>query len=105
MPDRDDSRPVPLRAVGDPEAARTRVPADDPVAQLGSTIDALESKLQSAEGLGGMIGWLHEAEDLLQATSGAELDRTRNEIRELIDELLELNAKVQNVVRLKQLFS
>lgn len=52
-----------------------------------------------------MIGWLHEAEDLLQATSGAELDRTRNEIRELIDELLELNAKVQNVVRLKQLFS
>lgn len=125
MPEREDPRPTALRPV-EPlrphaddadEAARARRTALDVVAskfqaddadgtaRVRAALESVESKLHAAAGFDGILAWLHQAERLVAATSDDELERTRRDIRELIEKLLTLNAKVQTVVRLKRLIS
>jgi hypothetical protein len=101
MPERDESRPPILRPV---ELHR---PHDDgdPTASLRDALATLDSKLHATDGLEGIAEWLRQAERLIAATSLERIEATRRDIRELIDELLELNAKIQNIARLKHLLS
>jgi hypothetical protein len=70
-----------------------------------SKLSALESKLESAEGVSGLATWLREVEEMVSAIKAQEIGDTRNEIREVIDKLLQINAEVQNLLRLKKLLS
>jgi hypothetical protein len=49
--------------------------------------------------------WLREVEQMVSAIEAREIGDTRNEIREVIDKLLQINAEVQNLLRLKKLLS
>ena len=101
MPERDESRPAALRTV---ELHRPLV-ENDPTARLRDALGVLDAKLHAADGMGGVLGWLERAERIVAATSDEELERTRREIRELIEKLLDLNAQIQNIARLKHLLS
>jgi hypothetical protein len=101
MPERDESLPAVLRAV---ELHRSRA-EDDATARLRDALGNLDGKLHTVEGVDGIVAWLKRAEQIVTATSDEELERTRREIRELIEKLLELNAQVQSVARLKHLLS
>ena len=100
MPERDQSRPA-IRTVDLP-----RPPVEnDPTARLRDSWGLLDAKLHAADGVDGVVGWLKRAERIVAATSDEELERTRREIRELIEKLLDLNAQIQNIARLKHLLS
>ena len=101
MSERDESRPVALRTV---ELHRSHGD-NDPTARLRDALGLLDAKLRSAEGVDGIVSWLRRAERIVAATSGEEIERTRREIRELIEKLLALNAQIQSIARLKQLLS
>ena len=75
----------------------------DAIARLRDALSVLESKLQGAAGIDGIADWFRRAERIVAVTSDEELERTRKDIRELIEKLLELNAQVQNIARLKHL--
>jgi hypothetical protein len=99
MPDREESRRTALRAV-----AAARSENDDTTVALREALGALESKLATAGGVTRVAEWLRRTERLLEGVSDAQIERTRREIRELIDHLLELNAQIQTLVRLKRMF-
>jgi hypothetical protein len=101
MSERDESRPVALRPV---ELLRPHGDLD-PTARLRDTLGVLDAKLRGAEGVDGVVTWLRRAERIVAAISSEEVERTRREIRELIEKLLALNAQVQSIARLKQLLS
>ena len=98
MPDREESRRTSLRAV-----AAASGDHDDTTAALREALGALESKLAGAGGISRVADWLRRTERVLEGVSDAQIERTRREIRELIDHLLELNAQVQTLVRLKRM--
>ena len=98
--ERDESRPAALRPV-----ELHRHEDHDAVARLRDALGVLESKLHGADGIDGIADWFRRAERIVQATSDDELERTRRDIRELIEKLLELNAQVQNIARLKHLLA
>ena len=99
MPDREESKRTALRAVS---AARG---ADgDATAALREALSTLESKLATAGGVSRVADWLRRTERVVEGVSDAQIERSRREIRELIDHLLELNAQVQTLVRLKRMF-
>ncbi len=101
MPSRDDDKPLQsLAAASDGDRH-----ADESTARLRQSLEAIESKLQRPDGWQGLANWLDEVEEALTAIDDSSLEKTRGDIRRLIDELLELNAHVQNVLRLKQLLS
>lgn len=77
----------------------------DPTLALRRSLEAIEAKLQRPDGWEGLSAWLDQVEAALKAVDAGEIDRTRGEIRQLIDDLLAINADVQNVLRLKQLLS
>jgi len=77
----------------------------DPTAGARRAIAEVGSKLRFSDGLDGITEWMDSVSAIVDGLSGEELDRTRAEIRSLIEQLLELNAQVQNLVRLKQLLS
>ena len=79
-----------------------RAHEDEPTARLRDALSALDAKLHASDGFEGVSTVLREAERIVGATSDEEIERTRAEIRELIDRLLEINAEVQNVARLKR---
>jgi hypothetical protein len=101
MTERDESRPAALRAV---ELQRPSV-ENDPTIRLRDALALLDAKLRAADGVDGVLGWLRRAEQVVAATSHEELERTRREIRDLIEKLLDLNAQIQNIARLKHLLS
>jgi len=78
---------------------------DDVTAELERALSALGSKLETVDGMDGVSGWLRQVEEAIAAISRDGMSTTREEIRMLIDELMELNAAVQNLARLKQLLS
>ena len=80
-------------------------PASDPTAGLRDALDTLETKVASPDGSTDLGAWLREIEELVAGIRAAEIDATREEIRGVIDQLLELNAQIQNLVRLKQLLT
>ena len=98
-PERDESfrpalRPVELHRQDDEHQA---------IARLRDALSVLDSKLQGTDGVDGNAQWFRRAERLVQVTSDEELERTRKDIRELIEKLLELNAQIQSIARLKHL--
>ena len=99
MPDREESKRTALRAV-----SAARGADDDATAALRDALSALESKLAAAGGVLRVADWLRRTERLVDGVSDAQIERTRREIRELIDHLLEVNAQVQMLVRLKRMF-
>jgi hypothetical protein len=100
MAERDESRRSALRPV-----EIHRVHDDEPTTRLRDALAVLDAKLHASDGFDGIAGWLRRAEQIVGATSGEEIEETRREIRELIDRLLEINADVQNVARLKRFLS
>ena len=98
----DDSTRVEISGGGAPGAAPD--PADAQEA-LRRDLEALETKLQTADGISGLADWLGEVEAVIGAIPDRDLDGTRGEIREVIDKLLQINAEVQNLVRLKKLLA
>ncbi|RMD84289.1 MAG: hypothetical protein D6815_04535 [Candidatus Dadabacteria bacterium] len=78
---------------------------EDPAATLRRSLEELEAKLGRPDGWEGLSAWLDQVEQALAAIDTARIDATRSEIRLLIDELLDLNARVQNLLRLKRLLS
>jgi len=104
MSDHEESQPRRLAQVRPIEAASTQG-SQDPVAALEAALSQLEAKITSSDGVSGVLEWMRQVEHVVNSTSTRDLDQTRNEIRALIDELLEINAHVQNIARLKQLLS
>lgn len=104
MPDSEDSQPRRLAQVRPIETASTQG-SQDPVARLETALSQLEAKIASSDGVSGILEWMRQVEDVVNSTSTHDLEQTRSEIRSLIDELLEINAHVQNIARLKQLLS
>ena len=103
MADNDGSDGRPLRAVaGAPDGP---APAHDPTAGLREALGTLQAKVRSPDGSVDLGQWLQEVEAVIDGIRTREIDATREEIRRMIDQLLELNAQVQNLVRLKQLLS
>jgi hypothetical protein len=100
MPERDESRPAAVRPI-----ELHRPSADDATARLREALGVLDSKLPSANGVDGIVEWLRRTERIVAATSDEEIEQTRREIRALIEKLLEINAQIQNIVRLKHLLS
>jgi len=100
MTEREDLKLTALRSV---DPARPQADEGDGTARVRAALASVESKLHAAAGFDGILAWLHQAERLVAATSDDELERTRRDIRALIEKLLTLNAKVQTVVRLKRL--
>jgi hypothetical protein len=98
-PERDESFRPALRPV-DPHRQQQE---HDAIARLRAALAVLDSKLHGAHGVDGIADWFRRAERIVQVTSDEELERTRKDIRELIEKLLELNAQVQNIARLKHL--
>jgi hypothetical protein len=79
---------------------------DDPaVEQLDRALVSLEAKLGGQDGIEGLAQWLREVEATVAALRDADLDRTRDDIRSVIDRLLSVNAEIQDIVRLKKLLS
>ena len=78
---------------------------DDPVADLRRALATVESKVQFADGIDGIVKRMRDVSSIIERVSDSEIERTREKIRALIDELLELNVQVQNLVRLKRLLS
>ena len=105
MPDQDDTPPASLRAVGPKPEGKADERSEDPTAALQDALTALDGKLQFPDGVDGIAGWMHDVAAAVESISTENVELTRTEIRNLIDELLELNAQVQNLVRLKQLLS
>lgn len=77
----------------------------DAVADLESSLSLLDEKLGSNAGVEGLAVWLREIEETIAALEDGGLDRARGDIRTVIDDLLGINAELQNVVRLKKLLS
>ncbi len=77
----------------------------DPTLALRRSLEAIDAKLQRPDGWEGLSAWLDEVESILKAVDLEEIEKTRSDIRDVIDDLLEINAHVQNVLRLKQLLS
>lgn len=100
MPDREDLRPTTLRTV---DPLRPQTDEGDATLRVRAAVDAVNAKLHGPGGFDGIIAWLHQAERIVAATSDDELERTRRDIREVIEKLLALNAEVQTVARLKRL--
>jgi hypothetical protein len=90
------SKPATAEDVGSTAAAR-RIPAGE--------FAALGTKLESAQGVSELADWLREVEQIVSAIEGTQVGETRSEIREVINKLLQINAEVQNVLRLKKLLS
>ena len=78
---------------------------DDPVADLRRELATVESKVQFADGIDGIVKRMRDVSSIIERVSDSEIERTREKIRALIDELLELNVQVQSLVRLKRLLS
>ena len=79
-----------------------------PASSLRSALDSLESRMTlgaGADGVDTLTDWLAQVEGVVAEIRDDDVARTREEIHVLIDQLLELNAQVQNLVRLKQLLS
>ena len=96
----DDKR---LQAVDGPTDGRQT--KSDPTAGLREALGTLEAKVSSPDGSTDLGDWLREIEEVVAGIRAAEIDATREEIRGVIDQLLELNAQIQNLVRLKQLLT
>ena len=79
--------------------------AADLTAGLEQALGALESKMQSSEGLESLAAWLHEVDEAIASIERSDLDRTCEEIKSLIDQLLGINAHIQNLKRLKKLLA
>jgi hypothetical protein len=90
------SKPATTEVIGSTSAAR-RIPA--------SELTALGTKLESAQGVAELADWLREVEQIVAAIEETQVGETRSEIREVINKLLQINAEVQNVLRLKKLLS
>lgn len=103
MANHDGSDDRPLRAV---DGVSNGPPAaDDPTARLREALHSLDAKIGSPDGSTDLGRWLQEVEEVVAGIQTREIETTREEIRDMIDQLLELNAQVQNLVRLKQLLS
>lgn len=100
MSDHEDARPISLRAV---EPSGQQADEVEPTSRVRAALDVVDAKLHAAAGFDGIIAWMLQAERLVAATSDDEIERTRRDIRELIEKLLSLNAEVQTVTRLKRL--
>jgi hypothetical protein len=100
MSERDDPRPSALRAVESPRQQSTET---DTTLAARSALDVIDHRLHAVSGFDGILDWLRKTERIVAATSDAELARTRRDIRELIDRLLEVNANVQTIARLKRI--
>lgn len=109
MANQHDSDDRPLRAVTDAceGAGREDRPAvrEDPTTGLREALDALETKVRTPDGTKDLSRWLRDVERIVAEIRSKEINATREEIRAMIDQLLELNAQVQNLVRLKQILS
>ena len=90
------SKPATTEDVGSTAAVR-RIPTGE--------LAALGTKLESAQGVSELADWLREVEQIVSAIEGTQVGETRSEIREVINKLLQINAEVQNVLRLKKLLS
>ena len=102
MADHDGSNDRPLRAV-DRASSDGSSSENDPTARLREALGTLNAKIRSPEGSTDLGQWLQEVEEVVAGIRTREIEATREEIRSMIDHLLELNAQVQNIVRLKQL--
>lgn len=78
---------------------------EDPSGDLAEALELLQAKLQSPDGVGELAEWLGEVESAVTAIPGIAVSQTCDEIKELIHQLLSLNAQVQNLMRLKRLLS
>jgi hypothetical protein len=78
---------------------------DDAVDGLESAIATLETKLGGNDGIDGLAAWLRNVEETISALRDSDLEHTRDDIRTVIDQLLGVNAEIQDVVRLKKLLS
>ncbi len=71
--------------------------------RLAVALHALDGKLQVQDGLDGLAVWIERVAAAVAPVSSEVIERARADTRTLIDQLLELNAEVQNLIRLKQL--
>jgi hypothetical protein len=91
----------------DDENTKGRRPSgeDQPAAQLRAALQDLHDKAGTDGDPEWIAEWLSEVEEIVAGVRSKDLDVTREELGELISGLLELNAEVQNLTRLKQLLS
>jgi hypothetical protein len=75
--------------------------AADSAARLQHALDALESGI--GDGMHGLAGRIEGALETVAAVSAGDVAASREEIRALTGELLELNARIQKLARLKRL--
>jgi hypothetical protein len=84
---------------------RNREGNDPSIEELDRALASLEDKLSGRDGIDGLAQWLRDVEATVTALRNADLDRTRDDIRGVIDRLLSVNAEIQDIVRLKKLLS
>ena len=101
MSDDDPTTPTATNQPGSPATP------DEPTAALREALDVLEAKLggDGTLGLEGLEGWLGDVDALVARIRSQELEGTREEIRALVDRLLDLNAQIQMLGRMKRLLS
>lgn len=89
---------VPATKDGEAEARPTRGLEASPLAPDGSAAGAVE-------GFDRIGRWMEQMEEIVAGISVSGVEKTRSDIRELIEKLLRINAELQNVARLKKLLS
>jgi hypothetical protein len=80
-------------------------PTADATAGIRAALGVIDTRVQFPGGIDGISDWIRSVSAIVDTIAGEDLERTRGEIRDAIDQLLELNAHIQNLVRLKQLLS
>ena len=93
--------------MADDENTKDRGPSggEDPAARLRTALKDLHDNAGTDGDPEWIANWLAEVEEIVARVRAKDLDTTREELGELISGLLELNAEVQNLTRLKQLLS
>jgi len=61
--------------------------------------------VDTVEGFDRIGRWMDQMEEIVAGISVTGVEKTRSDIRELIEKLLRINAELQNVARLKKLLS
>jgi len=85
-----------------------RPSADDATASLAAlvrAIDELEAAAGFRDGIHGLTEWLERVSAAIDSIPVDDVAGTREEVGALIERLLDLNARIQGLVRLKRLLS
>jgi hypothetical protein len=95
-----------LRAVPVVKDAEAAVRSTSELEASPLAADATTAGVADAvEGFDRIGKWMDQMEEIVAGISVTGVEKTRGDIRELIEKLLRINAELQNVARLKKLLS